>query len=81
MRRSILIPDDVPIGAYTLEVGLERASGEGLTATNQAGQSAGTSWRSGTISIIRPQHPPPLSRLGIERSLDVLFGDSVRLAG
>lgn len=81
VRRAILIPDDVPIGAYTLEVGLERASGEGLAATNQAGQSVGTSWRSGTISIIRPQRPPALSQLGIERPLDVLFGDSVRLVG
>ncbi|MGH2459349.1 MAG: glycosyltransferase family 39 protein [Chloroflexota bacterium] len=81
VRRPLLIPAGAPVGSYVLHVGLERANGQGLNATNETGQAVGTFWTSEPISTIRPQRPPSLASLGIARPLNVIFGDSVRLVG
>jgi len=81
VRRPLPIPADVPSGSYVLQAGIERANGQGLAATDQAGQSAGTFWQSPPVSVIRPQQPPALSTLGFGRAMNVLFGGAVRLVG
>jgi hypothetical protein len=81
VRYPLTIPATVPLGTYTIEAGLERPSGVAMPATNAAGQSNGTVWRSPPIPLVRAVQPPDVASLRVGRPLDVTFGNVLRLVG
>lgn len=81
VRQKLAIPDDVPVGSYTLQVGIEQANGTALSANAQGGHADGNFWRSPPLAVTRPSHPPALATLPIQHPLNAVFGDAVRLAG
>jgi hypothetical protein len=80
-RRPLAIPSTVPLGTYTVEVGLERPNGVALPATNSFGQASGTVWRSPPIMMVRAARPPDVASLRVSRALDVTFSPALRLVG
>jgi Dolichyl-phosphate-mannose-protein mannosyltransferase len=74
MHQPFAIPDLVPPGTYTLQVGIERLDGVALAARDAAGQPAGTVWHSPPLTITRPANPPDPTRLALDRRLDIAFG-------
>jgi hypothetical protein len=65
-----------PPGDYTLRAGLiVRTTGAGLDVLDERGAPAGTSAVIGTVTVTRPQQPPPVEALDMPHRLDVLLGD------
>jgi hypothetical protein len=81
VRRPLTTPSTVPLGTYTIEAGLERSNGVALPATNAAGHSSGTVWRSPPITMVRAAQPPDVTALRVGRPLDVTFSNALRLVG
>jgi 4-amino-4-deoxy-L-arabinose transferase-like glycosyltransferase len=73
MHQPFAIPDLVPPGTYTLQVGLERPDGVALAARDAAGQPAGTVWHSPPLTITRPANPSDPTHLALDRRLDIVF--------
>ncbi len=81
VRRSLPIPVGVPLGRYTLQIGLERPNGDALAVRDAAGHSAGTSWQSPAVGMVRPPRPPDIASLDVGRPADVVFGGTLKLIG
>jgi len=65
-----------PPGDYTLRAGLiVRTTGAGLDVLDERGAPAGTSAAIGTVTVTRPQQPPPVEALDMPHHLNVPLGD------
>ena len=81
VRRPIHLPNYLPPGRYTLEVGIERADGTPLGAVDASGRGLGSYWRSPVVEAIRPEHPPSRADLNLGQPMNVAFGGVARLIG
>ena len=64
-----------PPGNYTLRAGLAvRTTGAGLDVLDERGAPAGTSVAIGTVTVTRPERPPPVEALNVPLRLDVPLG-------
>jgi len=81
VRRPIQLPNYLPPGNYTLEVGIESADGTPFGAVDPTGRAIGSFWRSPVVGAIRPEHPPRISDLDLGRPTNVAFGGVARLIG
>lgn len=79
-RHGLLVPAGTPPGEYAITLRIYRSEGIKVLPVTFEGGSGGEVTL-GTVHIVRPEAFPPVEALTMEKSLQVDFGDRLRLLG